>query len=62
MGYVTVSSNDYRFEVSRRLKEEWENGRAYYELRGTRIQVPVHEADRPDRTLLAWHNEHRFQS
>jgi predicted restriction endonuclease len=33
LGYVTVST-DGRFEVGRRLKEDFENGRHYYEMRG----------------------------
>jgi putative restriction endonuclease len=32
-GYVTVTP-DYRFEVSRRIREEFENGRDYYVLHG----------------------------
>ena len=35
-GYVTVTP-DLRFEVSRRIKEEFDNGRHYYELHGHRI-------------------------
>lgn len=34
-GYVTVTP-DLRFEVSRRIKEEFDNGRHYYELMGNR--------------------------
>ena len=32
-GYVTVSP-DLRFEVSRRIRDDYENGRAYYALQG----------------------------
>jgi HNH endonuclease len=59
-GYVTVTSNDRRFEVSRRLKEEWENGREYYGLHGARIQVPRLAGERPDVQALAWHNDRIF--
>ena len=38
-GYVTVSS-DYVFDVSRRIQEEFENGRDYYKLRGQTINLP----------------------
>lgn len=48
---------DYRFEVSARLKEDWENGRAYYKRQGAQIRAPVRPEDRPSKTLLAWHNE-----
>lgn len=58
-GYVTVTP-DARFVVSRRLKDEWENGRAYYAMEGE-ITLPKTAADRPDPTLLAWHNENVFE-
>lgn len=57
-GYVTVTP-DYRFEVSRQLKEEFDNGKTYYEMQG-RIQEPTDPRDRPAAELLRWHNEHRF--
>jgi putative restriction endonuclease len=39
-GYVTVTP-DLRFEVTRRIKEEFENGRHYYELHGKPISAPT---------------------
>ena len=59
-GYVTVTP-DYRFLVSKRLKEEWENGLIYYAHNDTRIAVPERAADRPDPALLRWHNEQVFE-
>lgn len=59
-GYVTVTP-DYRFEVSRRIREEFENGRHYYELHGKTIGVPEAAAMRPDGDALTWHNEMRFR-
>ena len=53
--YVTVSP-DFRFEVSPRVKEDFENGRDYYRLHGQQLFVPGQEADRPAREFLAWHN------
>lgn len=58
-GYVTVTP-DLCFEVSRRIKEEYENGRHYYALHGQRIATPTDAAQRPDAAALRWHNEHRF--
>jgi len=58
-GYVTVTP-DYHFEVSKRLRDDFSNGRSYYPLRGTRIAVPEDPSARPDRELLAWHNLNRF--
>ncbi len=59
-GYVTVTP-DLRFEVSRRIREEYENGRHYYALHGQEIAAPADAAQRPDVTALTWHNEHRFR-
>jgi putative restriction endonuclease len=59
-GYVTVTP-DQRFVVSRRLAQEWENGRVYYEMDGRSIAVSPRVADRPDPELLRWHNEHVFE-
>jgi putative restriction endonuclease len=58
-GYVTVSE-DHRFEVSRRLKEDWENGRDYYALHGREIRLPALVEARPEPALLRWHAENLF--
>jgi putative restriction endonuclease len=58
-GYVTVTP-DHHFEVSRRIRDEFENGRDYYALQGKLIQTPDAESQRPDPQALTWHNENRF--
>jgi putative restriction endonuclease len=58
-GYVTVTP-EHRFEVSRRIREEFENGRHYYELHGSEIALPRATAARPDPDALRWNNECRF--
>ena len=58
-GYLTVTPG-YRLEVSRRIREEYENGRDYYALNGQALRLPRIETARPDPTLLDWHNRHRF--
>ena len=60
-GYVTVTE-DLRFAVSSRLREEFDNGKIYYALHGSEVRVPPNQADRPDHKLLAWHNEHVFEN
>src|ERR1035437_10999862 len=42
-GYLTVSP-DYRVEVSRRLKDEFDNGKEYYALHGKTILLPGNPA------------------
>lgn len=59
-GYVTVTP-ELHFEVSHRIKEEFENGRDYYALHGRPINLPREAAYAPDRVLLRWHNEQRFR-
>jgi len=58
-GYVTVTP-DYHFEVSRRIKEEFENGRDYYALHGSPIRLPQKTAHYPAAESLFWHNEERY--
>ena len=59
-GYVTVTP-DLRFEVSHRIKEEFDNGRHYYALHGHKIDPPSDVDLRPDPDTLTWHNEHCFR-
>lgn len=58
-GYVTVTP-DYRFEVSKRIREEFENGRDYYALNGKNLVLPKHTESQPDLSALEWHNQKRF--
>ena len=60
-GYITITP-EYRIEVSRRLKEEYENGRSYYPFHGKPLgHLPVLPEDRPEKELLIWHNENVFR-
>ncbi len=57
LGYLTVNL-DYKVEVSRRIREEFENGRDYYALQGRPLAVlPRDEAARPAKEFLEWHHE-----
>ena len=58
-GYVTVTP-DLRFQVSR-IKEEFDNGRHYYDLHGKPIFAPADALRRPDPEALRWHNEHAYR-
>ena len=58
-GYVTVSP-DYRIEISRRIKEDFDNGQQYYQLHGAPINLPDQPVLRPGRDALEWHNLNRF--
>jgi putative restriction endonuclease len=58
-GYVTITP-DMQFQVSRWIKEEFENGRDYYRLQGSVVRLPENPAHRPDVLALSWHNEERY--
>jgi putative restriction endonuclease len=60
-GYLTVSP-DYHVEVSRRLKDEFDNGKEYYALHGKTILLPGNPAFRPSTEQLIWHNEQRYRT
>ncbi len=61
-GYITVTP-EYRLEVSSRLKQEFNNGKIYYEMNGRRLLVmPGFERDMPRREFLTWHNENVYQA
>lgn len=61
-GYMTVNDK-LRIEVSRRIKEDYGNGREYYALHGKPLAVvPASMQDHPSREYLRWHNETIFQS
>ena len=59
LGYVTVSP-DGRFEVSSRLKADFDNGRHYYDLQGTSVRPPRYKDAMPSPEALTWHREHRY--
>ncbi|WP_029420698.1 HNH endonuclease [Alicyclobacillus macrosporangiidus] len=59
-GYLTIDEH-YRIEVSRRLKDDYGNGRDYYALHGKPLaMLPERPEERPGRDYLRWHNEHVF--
>jgi putative restriction endonuclease len=60
LGYVTVTP-ELRLEVSGRLRGEFENGRTYYPMHGSRVRVPADRRLQPDPSLLRWHNETAFR-
>jgi putative restriction endonuclease len=60
-GYITVTP-DLKVRVSRRLKDEFDNGREYLTLNGSPLQIlPRSSRDRPNQEFLIWHNRHRFE-
>jgi len=59
-GYMAITTN-LNIEVSRRIKEEFDNGEYYYTLHGSSINTPQNLIDRPSREFLEWHNDKVFR-
>lgn len=60
-GYVTVNP-DLAIEVSKRIKEEFSNGKEYYALHGKPLAIiPTTSTDRPSADFLDWHNAHVYK-
>jgi putative restriction endonuclease len=60
-GYVTVTPKG-QFLVSNALKNDWRNGRIYYELHGQRVRDPVRIEYRPAAEFLQWHNDTLYKA
>jgi putative restriction endonuclease len=56
-GYVTIDPNDHRFVVSKRLKEDYDNGKEYYQLHGLPILLPDDKGEWPSQVALRQHNQ-----
>ncbi|MBI5021477.1 MAG: HNH endonuclease [Ignavibacteriales bacterium] len=60
-GYMTIT-NKYQIEISRRIKEEYENGRDYYKYNGNQlISLPSRVDEQPASEFLQWHQENVFK-
>jgi putative restriction endonuclease len=59
-GYMTITK-DYRVEVSRKIKEEFENGKEYYKFQGSELLIlPSNLSNRPDPNYIEWHNKNIY--
>jgi putative restriction endonuclease len=60
-GYITVTPQ-LRLEVSRKIRDEFENGRDYYALHGRQLMPPQPPVHSPAREYLEWHATNVFRS
>lgn len=59
-GYLTVDK-DYTIEVSKKIKEDFGNGKEYYSHHGQKLIIVPSALDQvPDRNYLEWHNENIY--
>lgn len=60
-GYITITS-ELKVEVSKRIKEEYQNGKEYYKYHGSSLfTLPTKEDDRPNSRFIEWHNSNIFR-
>ena len=60
-GYLTITP-EYRIEVSKKIKEEFNNGKHYYAFHGKELyKLPDIITDRPNLGFIQWHNENVFK-
>lgn len=59
-GYITISPDLY-IEVSNRLKDDFGNGKIYYQYHGTVLkEQPIERINLPARKYLEWHNHNIY--
>ncbi|MCL6564269.1 MAG: HNH endonuclease [Firmicutes bacterium] len=59
-GYLSVDPDDRRLLVSRRIREDFHNGREYYQLHGRELRSPARGYHEPAREFLTYHREKVF--
>ena len=62
LGYITVNPEDRKILISRRIREEFENGREYYALQGKKIDQPSDPIHLPSKENLLFHAENIYRS
>lgn len=59
-GYLTITPA-LHVEVSRRIREEFDNGEYYFMFHGHQIHLPRRSVDQPSAEFLTWHNENVYR-
>lgn len=61
-GYMTITPA-LKVEVSKRIREEFENGREYYQYHGRSLAyLPTRSSDVPQEQYIQWHNENVYKT
>jgi putative restriction endonuclease len=59
-GYLTLDE-ELRVVVSKRIRDQFQNGREYYAYQGKPVSVlPVGHEERPSTEFIRWHNDNVF--
>ncbi len=60
-GYITVTP-DFKIEVSSRIREEFSNGKEYYQYHGKPLAIiPSLQENKPSAIYLDYHNSAIFR-
>ena len=60
-GYLTITT-DCKIEISKRIREEFENGKEYYQYHGKNLAItPSRVLDRPNPQYIDWHNSNIYK-
>lgn len=60
-GYLTITT-DFNIEISSRIREEFQNGKEYYQYHGKSLLVlPKNNIDLPDKKFIDWHNTYIYR-
>jgi putative restriction endonuclease len=60
-GYLTIT-NEFKIEVSSRIKTEFQNGKEYYQFHGKELlYLPARDMDKPNEKYIDWHNTNIYR-
>jgi putative restriction endonuclease len=60
-GYLTITKN-HKIEVSSKIKEEFQNGKEYYQFHGKDLMfLPKRDMDKPSANYIDWHNSNIYR-
>ncbi len=60
-GYITITK-ELKIEVSKKIKEEYQNGKEYYQFHGLILKnLPSRKIDIPNEPFIEWHNSNVFK-
>lgn len=54
-GYLTIDPIEHRVVVSKRIREEFENGKDYHKLEGTQLREPTETWAKPSIENFEYH-------
>lgn len=57
---MTVEILTLYFDVSRSIKEEFDNGEIYYKMHGVKHHLPREKEFKPKPEFITWHNENIY--